>query len=551
MTEMAPVEPTKNLTEARGLYRAAGRCLTLWRNGHALTRAVPGGAAGRLPASQQEAEDEAVERSAEAHPVEPEGTDRQAGASGGGEAANPPAQPTEDLRRGTESAPGVRVEDFRFPLWTKAGGDPSRAGGPLAESGRAALQRAGGPGTEGSLGANAGPAAGTRAGGAAVEAAAAAARAPLAVSAGAGQVAQRMGPGATGQLADGLRAALRAVDSGRVSAHYVAGGYCHRLVGRGAADGALAEGQPGELRPAAAALPVPSARSAPRQRLGPAQRTALEVLPQAADGHVAEPAVREERQRLGGAEELDARTEASGLPALRHRRGAGGAARTVSVLGRVSELLSAHDEAEEEDAGGWEGASRVRGGQDTLPTCVGLWGAEAEAARATGSPLPGAEPGRAVAPDPRVEGSRVRFGGGQRPGRPAARAATGTGHRAHACPEPAPARGFPGLNTSNKERRANYARRASRFEYTKASAPRLHQSRGAEKPKPPERALWPGLTGGLAPSASEPAPSHRPLYLPQERDSLENQFDFTERRKRRSVRSYSYVAQQPPFRSPR
>src|ERR1700690_4629643 len=119
MTEMAPVEPTKNLTEARGLYRAAGRCLTLWRNGHALTRAVPGGAAGRLPASQQEAEDEAVERSAEAHPVEPEGTDRQAGASGAGEAGGPAAQPAQDLWRRDQGATGARVEDLRFPLWAK------------------------------------------------------------------------------------------------------------------------------------------------------------------------------------------------------------------------------------------------------------------------------------------------------------------------------------------------------------------------------------------------------------------------------------------------
>ena len=31
--------------------------------------------------------------------------------------------------------------------------------------------------------------------------------------------------------------------------------------------------------------------------------------------------------------------------------------------------------------------------------------------------------------------------------------------------------------------------------------------------------LWPGLTGGLAPSASEPAPSHRSSDLPRERDS--------------------------------
>src|SRR5271169_2592832 len=505
MTEMAPVEPTKNLTEARGLYRAAGRWLTLWRNGHALTRAVPGGAAGRLPASQQEAEDEAVERSAEAHPVEPEGTDRQAGASGAAEAANPEAQPAEDLRRGDQGAAGAGVEGFRFPLWAKAGGDPSRAGGPLAESGRAALQRGGGPVAEGSLGANAGPAAGARAGRAAVEAAAAA-RAPFAVSARAGQVAQRMGPGAVGQRADGLRAALRAIDGGRVSAQHVAGGYCHRLVGRRTADGALAEGQPGELRPAAAALPVSGARSAPGQRLGPAQRAAVEVLSQAADRHVAEPAVREERQRLGGAEELDARTEAGGLPALRHRRGAGAVAGTVSVLGRLSELLSAHDEAEEKDAGGWEGASRVRGGQNALPTSAGLGGAEAEATQATGGPLPGAEPGRAVAPDSKAAGSPFRFGGGQRPGRPAASAASGPGHRTHSCPESAPACGLPGLKTSNKERRANCARRSSRFLYTKASALRLHQSRGVEKPKPPERALWPGLTGGLAPSASEPAP---------------------------------------------
>src|SRR5271169_6090158 len=252
MTEMAPVEPTKNLTEARGLYRAAGRWLTLWRNGHALTRAVPGGAAGRLPASQQEAEDEAVERGAQAHPVEPEGTDRQVGASGAGEAANPPAQQTEDLRRGTEGATGARVEDFRFSMWAKTGVDPARAGGSLAECGRTALRRAGGPGTEGSLGPNAGSAAGARARGAAVEAAAAAAGAPFVVSARAGQVAQRMGPGAIGQLADGLRAALRRIDGRRVSAHHVAGGYCQRVVGRGAADGALAEGQPGELRPAAA-----------------------------------------------------------------------------------------------------------------------------------------------------------------------------------------------------------------------------------------------------------------------------------------------------------
>jgi hypothetical protein len=77
ITEVAPVAPTKNMTESCELYRAAVKCRTLRHDGHALTRAVPGHAAGRLMPGQQETEDAAVERGAQAHPAEPEGADRQ------------------------------------------------------------------------------------------------------------------------------------------------------------------------------------------------------------------------------------------------------------------------------------------------------------------------------------------------------------------------------------------------------------------------------------------------------------------------------------------
>ena len=66
------------------------------------------------------------------------------------------------------------------------------------------------------------------------------------------------------------------------------------------------------------------------------------------------------------------------------------------------------------------------------------------------------------------------------------------------------------------ERRAKPARRSSRFLYPKTAARGLHQSRCAMKNQNPQNGhLMAGLTGGLAPSASEPAPSQRSSDLPR------------------------------------
>ena len=60
----------------------------------------------------------------------------------------------------------------------------------------------------------------------------------------------------------------------------------------------------------------------------------------------------------------------------------------------------------------------------------------------------------------------------------------------------------------HKERRAKAARRSPRLIYPKTAARGLHQCRSAQKNQNPQNGhLWPGLTGGLAPSASKPAPS--------------------------------------------
>jgi hypothetical protein len=79
-----------------------------------------------------------------------------------------------------------------------------------------------------------------------------------------------------------------------------------------------------------------------------------------------------------------------------------------------------------------------------------------------------------------------------------------------------------GIKTK-KERRAKTARRSSRFIYPKTAARGLHQSRSVPKTKTPRTGIfWPGLTGGLAPSASEPAPSQRSSDLPQRARLLRN-----------------------------
>ncbi len=69
----------------------------------------------------------------------------------------------------------------------------------------------------------------------------------------------------------------------------------------------------------------------------------------------------------------------------------------------------------------------------------------------------------------------------------------------------------------NSERRAKAARRSSRLIYPKTAARELHQSRSSVKNQNPQNGQLscPGLTGGLAPSASEPAPSQRSSDLPR------------------------------------
>lgn len=53
MTKVAPAAPTKNVAETRDLYRAGVSWRTLRQDGHALTRAVPGGTEGKVPPNRQ------------------------------------------------------------------------------------------------------------------------------------------------------------------------------------------------------------------------------------------------------------------------------------------------------------------------------------------------------------------------------------------------------------------------------------------------------------------------------------------------------------------
>jgi hypothetical protein len=63
---------------------------------------------------------------------------------------------------------------------------------------------------------------------------------------------------------------------------------------------------------------LPGAGGAPGQRFGDLERPALELLPAAPDSDEPLTAVPEERQRLGGTEELDTCAEGSGIPPLHH-----------------------------------------------------------------------------------------------------------------------------------------------------------------------------------------------------------------------------------------
>jgi len=80
-----------------------------------------------------------------------------------------------------------------------------------------------------------------------------------------------------------------------------------------------------------------------------------------ATSHPDEPvaAVSEERQRLGGAEELDARAEGCGLRAVHDGGPVRGVARAVCGRGGFPELFAAGDEAEGESAEGREGAPGI------------------------------------------------------------------------------------------------------------------------------------------------------------------------------------------------
>jgi hypothetical protein len=76
-----------------------------------------------------------------------------------------------------------------------------------------------------------------------------------------------------------------------------------------------------------------------------------------------------------------------------------------------------------------------------------------------------------------------------------------------------------GRPTPHQESRVKPARRSSRFIYPKTAAQGLHQSRLLLKTKTPRTGnIGPGLTGGSAPSASEPARSQRSSDLLWERD---------------------------------
>jgi hypothetical protein len=88
-----------------------------------------------------------------------------------------------------------------------------------------------------------------------------------------------------------------------------------------------------------------------------------------------------------------------------------------------------------------------------------------------------------------------------------------------------------GNPTLHSERRANSARRSSRCMFQRPPLGSFTRVEDLNTKTPRTGILGPGLTGGLVPSTPEPAPSHRPLYLPQERDSPGNRLHSTERSK--------------------
>src|SRR5713226_5046116 len=105
----------------RGATRPAGKSRTIWQDGHALTRAVPGELTRRVPAGRQEAKDAPVERGTQTYAFEAEGADPQVGASGQGANGQEATAPEGDLRSGGADDVGASLGDLRLSLRTAAG----------------------------------------------------------------------------------------------------------------------------------------------------------------------------------------------------------------------------------------------------------------------------------------------------------------------------------------------------------------------------------------------------------------------------------------------
>ncbi len=82
MTERVSVGSFEKVTEEAWCVEIGGGEPNDLLDGHALTRAVVGSAAGRLPVGEQEAEDTLAERGRVAQAPESESADPQTGSSG-------------------------------------------------------------------------------------------------------------------------------------------------------------------------------------------------------------------------------------------------------------------------------------------------------------------------------------------------------------------------------------------------------------------------------------------------------------------------------------
>src|SRR5579871_4393202 len=155
----------------------------------------------------------------------------------------------------------------------------------------------------------------------------------------------------------------------------------------------------------------------------------MELLPAARDPNEPIKALSEERQRLGGTEELDPRSEGGGLRPVHDCGPVRGAASAVCGRRGLPKLLAAGDEVEGKGAGGWKGAPGIRGAAHTVSAAAGIGDAQAATTAGVGAALSIAGPGEAAPADRATTDGTVRSAAERKPSGGSQTAEAWAGHR--------------------------------------------------------------------------------------------------------------------------